>query len=476
MKNRSQSIEVVPYNPIWPETFKHEAQHIQKVLRNNFIAVHHVGSTAIPGLAAKPKIDILAEVKKPRETIKQLKSIGYEFRGEYNIPMHYGFSKRGSLNVNLHVYERDHPEIELNLTFRNYLRSHSEIRDEYAALKLRLLEKKSSFEKNNSMFTGYNLGKNSYIHRVLKLARFQRLRFLICTHLDEWDAAKKMRQKYFFDQVSSKDPYEWTFDHKNHVHFILYKGVKIIGYAHIQLWPESRAAVRIIVVEEKSRNQGFGGQFLSWIETWLIDKGCQSIHTESSPNAVQFYRNQHFVEMPFNDPDGYESDKRDTPMGKILLLQSHGEADSKCSLTQKPNHVKSHITPDLAKKLISTQFPEYAHFNVSEVEQQGHDNRTYRIGQDMLIRMPIAESYALKVSKEQELLSKLAKHLSVPIPAPIKMGSPSADYPYPFSIYKWLEGRSANHVQLDNEALENIARQLAIFLKELQGITDVKGP
>ena len=78
------------------------------------------------------------------------------------------------------------------------------------------------------------------------------------------------------------------------------------------------------------------------------------------------------------------------------------------------------ITPDLARKLIATQLPEYADLTVTKVEQQGHDNRTYRIGDDMLIRMPTAESYALKMSKEQELLPKLAKHLSVAIPAPIK--------------------------------------------------------
>jgi len=134
------------------------------------------------------------------------------------------------------------------------------------------------------------------------------------------------------------------------------------------------------------------------------------------------------------------------------------------------------ITIELAKKIIATQFPEYAHLSVGEVEKQGHDNRTYRLGDDMLIRLPIAEAYALKVPKEQELLPKLAKHLSVEIPAPIKMGTPSANYPYPFSIYKWLEGRSANHLQIDGKALESIAIQLAAFLKELQSIDDVDGP
>ena len=133
-------------------------------------------------------------------------------------------------------------------------------------------------------------------------------------------------------------------------------------------------------------------------------------------------------------------------------------------------------TLELACKLIKDQFPNYSHLAITEVKVQGHDNRTFRLGPDMLIRMPTAESYALKVPKEQELLPKLISHLSLPIPTPIKMGGPSKDYPYLFSIYKWLEGESANSLTIDDESLEHIARQLAKFLNELQSIDSVEGP
>ncbi len=94
----------------------------------------------------------------------------------------------------------------------------------------------------------------------------------------------------------------------------------------------------------------------------------------------------------------------------------------------------------------------------------------------MLVRMPTAERYALKVPTEHDLLPKLGKHLSIAIPAPMQMGKPSNDYPYPFSIYKWRDGRSANHVNFDEQSLENLAFDLATFLKELHAITDVEGP
>jgi aminoglycoside phosphotransferase (APT) family kinase protein len=134
------------------------------------------------------------------------------------------------------------------------------------------------------------------------------------------------------------------------------------------------------------------------------------------------------------------------------------------------------ITPDLARTLIAKQFPEFADLPILSVEKQGHDNRTYRLGDEMLIRMPTAESYALKVPKEQALLPQLARHLTVQIPVPLKMGATSQDYPYPFSIYKWLEGRSINLLVLDQDGLEKLAFDLATFLRELHRIEDVEGP
>lgn len=140
------------------------------------------------------------------------------------------------------------------------------------------------------------------------------------------------------------------------------------------------------------------------------------------------------------------------------------------------NFQSDDITLDLARKLIADQFPEYAHLAIKSVERQGHDNRTFRLGDAMLIRMPTDDAYALKVPKEQELLPKLAPHLRIHIPSPIKMGTSSEDYPYPFSIYKWLEGRSINLLVLDEDCLDKLAADLAEFLIELENIENVSGP
>lgn len=313
------NIEISAYNPNWPKQFTEQADQIALALGDNCIAIHHVGSTSVPGLAAKPKIDIIAEVKDLSFDHKNLLDLNYEYRGGYNIPLRKSFTYRSKdLKVNLHVFEKNDPEIELNLLFRDYLRNNDQARDDYAQLKYSLIADEESHKKDGPMYGGYTLSKHDFIDSMLKNAGFNRLRFTICTHHAEWNAAKQYRNKYFFTPHNIQDPYTWTFDHSDHVHFILYKGTDIIGYAHIQLWPENRAAVRIIVVDEEKRNHGYGGAFMHLIEKWLNFKGYTSVHTESSTNAVAFYKKLSYISMPFNDPDGYQGGADDVALGKVL--------------------------------------------------------------------------------------------------------------------------------------------------------------
>lgn len=133
------------------------------------------------------------------------------------------------------------------------------------------------------------------------------------------------------------------------------------------------------------------------------------------------------------------------------------------------------ITDDLVKSLISKQFPQFAHLNIESVDIQGHDNRTYRLGDTMCIRLPTAECYALKIPIEQEFLPLLAKHLTIAIPKPLHIGLPSNIFPYAFSIYEWLNGVSLNYIDLQKIDLNILAYDLAKFLKELHMINTNNG-
>lgn len=311
-------IKIVPYDENWPHFFEKEAALIREALEGNCLAIHHIGSTAVPGLAAKPKIDMIAVVQDPFLARDQLEEIGIQYRGEYNIPLHFGLSKRGDSDLNLHVYKDSHPEIELNLCFRDYLRNHPKKRDDYASLKEELIQDESSFHKENSSFTNYTLRKGDFIREVLREAGFNRIRMLKCNDDTEWAAAKHFRRYYFFGPHGIDDPYTWTFNHEEHAHIVLYQGVEIIGYAHIQFWSGKRAAIRIIAVDENKRNQNSGSLFLALIERWLKSLGIKSIHAESRQSSLRFYLKNGYTTMLFDDPENHESDPSDVPVGKLL--------------------------------------------------------------------------------------------------------------------------------------------------------------
>lgn len=202
--------------------------------------------------------------------------------------------------------------------FRNHLRKNLDARDEYTLLKYELIEAEYSHEKKDSIYRGYTLGKHDFIQNILKKSRFNKHRFVLCTYHSEWNLARYFRDKYFFDLHSIDDPYTWTFNHENHAHLVLYQGIDIIGYAHIQFWLDHRAAIRIIAINEDKRNQNAGSKFLALSEKWLKSISVKSIHAESRQTSLRFYLKNGYIDMPFDDPEDHKFDPNDVPVGKML--------------------------------------------------------------------------------------------------------------------------------------------------------------
>jgi GrpB-like predicted nucleotidyltransferase (UPF0157 family) len=310
----NQHVEVVPYNSSWPMMFKTEALLIKQALGKNCIAIHHIGSTSIPGLSAKPVIDILPIVKDIREVdsaTKAMEGLGYEARGEYGIAFRRYFPKGGDLRThNVHVYEEGDPEIDRYLKFRDWLRSHDEDAQAYAKLKLELAE------KYPEDILQYCFGKDVFVANIDAKDGFDGWRIVKALTDREWKSVHNFRNKVFFK--SNDDPFSWTFEHKNHVHFVFYKNAEIIGYVHLQLWPECRAVLRMIIIDENNRNLGFGSQFLKLCERWLTHQGIKTLLVHSSQEMAKFYLNRGYVEMPFNDPNDFETNSKDIDLGKAL--------------------------------------------------------------------------------------------------------------------------------------------------------------
>ena len=132
------------------------------------------------------------------------------------------------------------------------------------------------------------------------------------------------------------------------------------------------------------------------------------------------------------------------------------------------------IDEELVRRLVAAQFPEYAGLAVSRIEPGGIDNRTFRLGDALGVRLPSAEGYVASVAKEQRWLPHLAAHLPVPIPVPVGAGVPGEGYPWPWTINRWLDGETLlEHRGTDRDGL---ARDLAAFIRALHRAPAADGP
>lgn len=137
-------VRVVPHDPNWPAEFTAEAERIRLALGVVAATIHHIGSTAIPGILAKPVIDILLEVDHLRTIDTRspaLAMLGYEAKGEFGIPGRRYFRKESGAGVRthqIHAFERGSPGSERHLAFRDYMIAHPEVARSYGLLKQRL--------------------------------------------------------------------------------------------------------------------------------------------------------------------------------------------------------------------------------------------------------------------------------------------------------------------------------------------------
>ena len=163
----SGTVRVVPYDTAWPTLFRVEADRVREALPGLPLWLEHVGSTAVPGVAAKPIIDILAG-RPPgvpaAPYIAALGAAGYEYRGEQGIPGRAFFRRGVPRSYHIHLAEVDSQFWRDHLAFRDHLRSHPEVAAEYVALKESLA---AQFPRDRE---AYISGKGPFILQVLARA------------------------------------------------------------------------------------------------------------------------------------------------------------------------------------------------------------------------------------------------------------------------------------------------------------------
>ena len=174
-----EDVAVVPYDTEWPEQFRRERDHLESCLPRELVGrIEHFGSTAVPGLAAKPIIDVLVEVTSLDATrltiVPILEGQGYDYfwrptHGDDGPPFYAWFIKRhpstGVRTHHIHMVERHFVDHWERLLFRDYLRKHEDVAREYATLKRDL----ASTHPNDRI--AYTRGKTEFISRITSLAR-----------------------------------------------------------------------------------------------------------------------------------------------------------------------------------------------------------------------------------------------------------------------------------------------------------------
>ncbi len=168
---------IAPYNPAWSEMFEEEKAHLYACVPVGLLRrIEHFGSTAIPGMAAKPIIDMLIEVSSLDETKEKIVPLLLAQRYEYfwrptfgeNIPPFYAWfikrNARGARTHHLHMVERDFEHWD-RLLFRDYLRAHPETAKKYQALKLRCAQ------ESGGNRVDYTRRKSDFIEKVTHTAK-----------------------------------------------------------------------------------------------------------------------------------------------------------------------------------------------------------------------------------------------------------------------------------------------------------------
>jgi GrpB-like predicted nucleotidyltransferase (UPF0157 family) len=136
-----QPVEVVDYDPEWPRMFAEEKARILEACGEWLEVIEHIGSTSVPGLAAKPIIDMMPGLRRledGRHCIEPMEKLGYQYLGEYGIPGRLYFNRGVPRSHHVHMFVVGHGQWDRHLLFRDYLRTHPQAAAAYADLKREL--------------------------------------------------------------------------------------------------------------------------------------------------------------------------------------------------------------------------------------------------------------------------------------------------------------------------------------------------
>lgn len=257
-------IQVVPYDGLWPCLFQREAERIQKALGENCAAVYHIGSTSVPGLFAKPIIDILPVVLDLKKVDSNaMGALGYEAKGENGIAFRQYFQKGTPEKTHhIHVYEKGNVEIDRHLRFCEWMRAHPQDCKAYGNLKKRL---SLQFPYD---IRSYVLGKEGFIQEIYgKLGLSKQRRLLMALTDRDWMDYHRIRRTEIFDPIGIiYDEQHPSLTDENHYHFLLREGCVVVSTTHLEALTASVAALRTLATDRLQQRKGFASYMMDMLE------------------------------------------------------------------------------------------------------------------------------------------------------------------------------------------------------------------
>lgn len=264
-------IEVVPYQPEWPQMFAAESTQITNALGKNCIAIHHIGSTSVPSLASKPIIDIMPVVTDITVVDQQnsnMQQLGYTANGENGILFRRFFQKGTTPRTHhVHVFEVGSPEIERHLKFRDWIRTHEHDRNAYATLKQQLAQQ---FPHD---IMSYCLGKETFIDNINSLAGWNGIRIVVVLTPKEWQAFYRIKEQQLKGVFISDDGKHAANPAENHFNFVLYQGSQISCAAEVEFINQHEAIIRSLASDIDCQNQCLEATMRQLLEKWISQQG-----------------------------------------------------------------------------------------------------------------------------------------------------------------------------------------------------------
>jgi GrpB-like predicted nucleotidyltransferase (UPF0157 family) len=164
LPEHNATIELAEYDPKWPRLYEREAERIGRALGPKMLRIEHVGSTSVPGLAAKPLIDIVlvvADTTDEEAYVPPLEGAGYVLRIREPDWFEHRLFKGPDTNVNVHTFSEDCEEVDRMIGFRDWLRTHDDDRDLYLAAKRELAQREWKYVQN------YADAKSAVVREIL---------------------------------------------------------------------------------------------------------------------------------------------------------------------------------------------------------------------------------------------------------------------------------------------------------------------